>query len=68
MVRRGDLLLTDCRGLELQVFGLQVGIRLAENVVACLRVVEHLLQVFDPLVFALPIGSLGGAVLCSTAR
>lgn len=72
-VRCGDmlmlmlLLLVDRRGLELEVFGLQFCVRLTEHVVARLGVVEHLLQVLDPLVLALPVGSLRGAVLCSAA-
>jgi hypothetical protein len=63
----GDLLLADSRGLELKVFRLQVCVRLAQHVVARLGVVQHLLQVLNPLVLALPVGPLRGTVLCSAA-
>lgn len=54
-------------GLERDVFGVQRGVGLAEHVVALLGVVEHLLEVFDALVFALAVGALRGAVLGSSS-
>lgn len=53
--------------LELDVFDLQLRVRLAEDVVARARLVEHQLQVLDPLVLALAVGALRGAVLGSAA-
>lgn len=62
-----DLLLVDCRRLELEVFRLQFGVCLTDHIVARLGVVEHLFQVLDPLVFPLSVGSLRSTVLCSAA-
>ena len=45
-------------GLEVDILSMQFRVGLAQHVVPRLGVVEHLLQVLDPLVFPLAIGSL----------
>ena len=61
------MLVVDLGGLEGDVFGVEGGVRLAEHVVPVLGVVEQLLEVLYPLVLALAVGSLRGAVLGSPA-
>ena len=68
VVLRGvAVLVMDLRGLEGDVFGVEGGVCLAEHVVSVLGVGEQLLEVLYPLVLALAVGSLRGAVLGSPA-
>lgn len=61
------VLVVDLGGLEGDVFGVEGGVGLAEHVVSALGVGEQLLEVLYPLVLALAVGSLRGAVLGSPA-
>lgn len=53
----------DLGGLEGDVFSVERGVGLAEHVVALLGVVEQLLEILYPLVLALAVRPLRGAVL-----
>lgn len=53
------------RGLEIDEFGVQLCVCLAEDIVPCLGLVQHLLQILDSLIFPLAVSPLRGTVLCS---